>query len=599
MAFGLRRAHVTLVTASSLAENHNKSGFMWRLAAIAIILLLSRQSVGPESILQSSVNPAVQGGNPLCAAASDSALCILVESTELLPLQNADHLQDLRKFYRDSNYSLAWFRANGPTSQAQAVIQILEDADRDGLSPNDYDALRWKDQLVRLNQTSAPPAADLARFDMSLTIAVMRYISDLCCGRVDPKLLGVHLDVPARSFSMAEFLRNRVIASADLRNTFKTIEPPYGGYWRTKAALQHYLDLAAEGDGEPLPMPVMSIHPGEAYSGLNALTQRLRLLGDLPANFSWQAGSNVYEGSVVKAVQRFQRRHGLTADGVIGSATFKQLTLPLNYRIRQLQLTLERWRWMPQDLPSHLIAVNIPESVLRAYDDHHASLTMRVIVGKAFHDRQTPVFQDVMEYLIFRPYWNVPAKIVREEVVPSIQKNNTFLAAHHFELVDNQGRPVLQRSVSTSMLQELSEGKLRVRQKPGPDNSLGLVKFVFPNHFDVYLHGTPEQQLFSRSRRDFSHGCIRVEDPAALAEWVLKNDRSWNRSRIESTMNGASTITVTLSQPIHVLILYGTAFAEEDGDILFFDDIYGLDSELEQALARRSANSTTRSGGLQ
>jgi murein L,D-transpeptidase YcbB/YkuD len=149
------------------------------------------------------------------------------------------------------------------------------------------------------------------------------------------------------------------------------------------------------------------------------------------------------------------------------------------------------------------------------------------------------------------------------------------------------------------MLQELSEGKLRVRQKPGPDNSLGLVKFVFPNHFDVYLHGTPEQQLFSRSRRDFSHGCIRVEDPAALAEWVLKNDRSWNRSRIESTMNGASTITVTLSQPIHVLILYGTAFAEEDGDILFFDDIYGLDSELEQALARRSANSTTRSGGLQ
>ena len=550
-------------------------------------------------MLQSSPTPVVQGGNSLCAAASDSALCILVESTDLLPLPNADRLQELRKFYRDSSYSLAWFRANRPTTQAEAVIQILENAARDGLSPNDYEALRWKDQFVRISQTPAPSAEDMARLDTDLTMAVMRYISDLCCGRVDPKLLGVHLDVPARSFSMAEFLRNQVIGAADLSKTFRTVEPPYGGYWRTRAALEHYLDLATEGDGDPLPIPAMSIHAGESYSGLNALTQRLRLLGDLPATVHLQSGSNVYEGDVVKAVQHFQRRHGLTPDGTIGSATFKQLTLPLNYRVRQLQLTLERWRWMPPDLPSRLIAVNIPESVLRAYDDHHASLTMRVIVGKAFNDRQTPVFQDVMEYVTFRPYWNVPAKIVREEVVPSIQKNNAFLAAHHFEVVDNQGRPVLQRSVSTSMLQELRAGKLRVRQKPGPDNSLGLVKFVFPNHFDVYLHGTPEQQLFSRSRRDFSHGCIRVEDPAALAEWVLKNDRSWSRSRIESAMNGNSTISVPLAQPIRVLILYGTAFAEENGDVLFFDDIYGLDSELEQALARRSASTATRSAGLQ
>jgi murein L,D-transpeptidase YcbB/YkuD len=224
---------------------------------------------------------------------------------------------------------------------------------------------------------------------------------------------------------------------------------------------------------------------------------------------------------------------------------------------------------------------------------------MRVIVGKAFHDRQTPVFQDVMEYLTFRPYWNVPAKIVREELIPSIQKNNSFLAAHHFEIVDSYGRPVLQRSVSASLLQELRQGKLRIRQKPGRDNSLGLVKFVFPNHYDVYLHGTPEQQLFSRSRRDFSHGCIRVEDPAALARWLLQNDPTWNRSRIESAMNGASTISVSFSQPVRVLILYGTAFVEENGDVLFFEDIYGLDSKLERALARRTVLPAIHSGGLQ
>lgn len=572
---------------------------MWRLAAVAIILFLSRQCVGPESMLQSNLSPAMHAGDSRCATASNSGLCTLVESTELLPLPNADHLQDLRKFYRESNYNLAWFRATRPTMQAQAVIQVLENADSDGLSPDDYDALRWRDQLSRFSQTAAPSAADLAQLDSSLTLAVLRYISDLCCGRVDPKLLDFHLDVPPRSVDTAVFLRNQVIGAADLSKTFKTIEPPYAGYRRTKAAFQHYLDLAAEGDGEPLLMPARSIHPGDTYSGLNALTQRLRLLGDLPANFPLQAGSNVYEDSLVKAVRQFQRRHGLTPDGVIGSATFKQLALPLKYRVQQLQLTLERWRWLPRDLPSRLIAVNIPESVLRAYDDHRASLTMRVIVGKAFNDRQTPVFQDDVEFVIFRPYWNLPPKIVREELVPSVEKNNAFLAAHNFEIVDSHGRPLLLRSVSTSLLQQLREGKLRVRQKPGPENSLGLVKFVFPNHYDVYLHGTPEQQLFSRSRRDFSHGCIRVEDPAALAVWVLKNDASWNSGRIESAMNGNSTIAVPLPHPIRVLILYGTAFAEENGDILFSDDIYGLDSKLEQALARRSPRAATRSGGLQ
>jgi murein L,D-transpeptidase YcbB/YkuD len=290
---------------------------------------------------------------------------MLVESAEFPPLHGPEHSQELVKFYRDSNYSPAWIRANRPTIQAHAVIQILEDADRDGLSPNDYDALHWKDQLARLSQGAPPAEADLAHFDIGLSMAVMRYISDLCCGRVNPQLLDFHLDVTPGSFDIARFLRNQVIASADLIITFKTIEPPYAGYWRTKVALQHYLDLAAEGDGEPLPTPAMPIRPGETYLGLSALRRRLQLLGDLPAHVTSQA-PNVYDGDVVQAVQMFQRRHGLTPDGTIGSATFKQLTLPLKCRVKQLQLTLERWRWLPRDLPSRLIAVNIPESVLRA-----------------------------------------------------------------------------------------------------------------------------------------------------------------------------------------------------------------------------------------
>jgi L,D-transpeptidase YcbB len=557
---------------------------MWRSLRISLILFLL---VTPFRHLGNSLQ---QRDDWRCATAANTPLCLLIESSAISPLQHSADIQELRQFYRSGNYTLAWFQGNRPTPQARAVIQILQNADREGLAPDDYGATRWRDLLVQLSQPEGARNNDLAPLDVELTLSVLKYASHLCCGRVDPRLLDFHLGVQNRPVHLAEFMRNQVIRAQNLDDVFQTIEPPYAGYRRTKAALQQYLDLAKDGEGERLPKLAKTIRPGDPFSGLQVLEQRLRRLGDLATNAPIDPSADHYEGLAVRAVEQFQRRHGLNADGTIDAATYNQLKVPLKYRVKQLQLTLERWRWIPVDLPSRLIAVNIPESVLRAYDDHHPSLSMRVIVGKAFHDRQTPVFQDSMEYLIFRPYWNVPAKIVREELIPSIKKNSAFLGAHHFEVVDLQGRPVLQQSVSTAMLQDLRDGKLRVRQKPGPDNSLGLIKFVFPNYYDVYLHGTPEQQLFSRARRDFSHGCIRVEDPEALAEWVLKKDQSWDRSRIESAVNGNTTISVTLSQPIPVLILYGTAFVEENGKVLFFQDIYGFDSRLEQALSRRSSS---------
>jgi murein L,D-transpeptidase YcbB/YkuD len=257
----------------------------------------------------------------------------------------------------------------------------------------------------------------------------------------------------------------------------------------------------------------------------------------------------------------------------------------LSRRIVQLQLTLERWRWLPPDLPQRLIAVNVPEFQLRAFDDHHPSLAMRVVVGKAFPEHQTPVFEDEVKYLIFRPYWNVPIGITRKELIPEIKKNPAYLEKHGFEVVNHKGQAV-SGVADRVVLARLNSGEYEIRQKPGPGNSLGLIKFVFPNNYDVYLHGTPERALFAHSQRAFSHGCVRIENPEALAAWVLRDDPAWTDTRIQAAMNATDPTRVKLLKPIPVLVLYGTALVDENEEVHFFADIYGQDALLERALAR-------------
>jgi len=313
------------------------------------------------------------------------------------------------------------------------------------------------------------------------------------------------------------------------------------------------------------------------------LAAKLRRLGDLAEDASFPPQPDLYAGALVDAVRNFQSRHGLAPDGRIGEETFRQLSTPLALRVRQLQFALERFRWLPSGLKPPLVVVNIPEYQLRAYEDHRV-LSMKVIVGKAF-DRQTPVFADEMEYVIFRPYWYVPARIVREEIVPLLQKRPNYLMKHQMEVVDHQGTVITDGTVDKDTLRQLLAGRLEIRQRPGPQNSLGLVKLVFPNQYDVYLHGTPERELFSRTRRDFSHGCIRVEDAPALAAWALSSDPSWSSERIHTVMSGDETLQVNLPRHIPVMIVYGTVVVEDSGEVRFFNDVYGLDDALGHALA--------------
>jgi murein L,D-transpeptidase YcbB/YkuD len=497
----------------------------------------------------------------------------------------SDYSQLMTEFYQSYGYSLPWVRGMEPTRQAQQVIAILKNADQEGLFAEDYDGSRWGDRVAKLKPTARQPSeADAVRFDAALTVCVMRYVSDLHIGKVNPKHFGFGFDIAAKKYDLPGFLKKDVVDASDVAGIMAQVEPPYPGYRRTIKALQTYLELAKEYDGEPLPAVKGTIAPGDSYPGVPRLIRFLRLVGDLPAGANVPEDETIYQGPLVDAVKSFQSRHGRDPDGRIGAQTLADLNVPLKQRVRQMQLTLERWRWMPDAYQKAPIVVNIPEFRLRAYDEKFKiALTMNVVVGKAY-DHSTPVFEEKMAYVVFRPYWNVPYSIAKAEYLSRVARDPDYLSKKGFEVVNSRQEVVTSGTVTSDVLEQLRAGKLFLRQAPGPKNSLGLVKFIFPNDYSVYMHDTPAQEFFSKSRRDFSHGCIRLGKPADLAVWVLRDNPGWNMDRVRAAMNGGATQQVNLAHRIPVLIVYGTVIVTEDGTVHFYDDIYGHDASLEEVL---------------
>jgi murein L,D-transpeptidase YcbB/YkuD len=507
----------------------------------------------------------------------------------------SDYREAVRSFYVASGNALAWSSQGllsgvQPTPAALAAIAELEKADSKGLRAADYDGGRWQARLARLAQSGSPPT-DVSResFDLALTVCLMRYLSDLRGGRVNPQAVPFELQLGDKEYDLPQFLRDQILEAkpADLPGLIAGVEPPYEGYRRLEQTVQVYAALAAKDSAAPLPKPAKSIAPGDPYPGLPRLVEFLKMVGDLPANAQTPLDPPIYQEPVVTAVKSFQLRHGLDSDGRLGRATIAAMNVPLSWRAEQLRLTLERWRWAPQVFGQPPIIVNVPEFTLRARGpDNHTQLKMRVVVGGALGHR-TPVFGAQLRYLIFRPYWNVPMSIQRNELAPKIRDDREYLASNDYEVVTRSGDVVTNGAVDDQVLAQLEAGRLFIRQRPGPQNSLGLVKFLFPNPYDVYMHSTPAIALFEKSRRDFSHGCIRVQDPVALAVWALRGNPGWDRDRVIAVMNGsADNVRVNLVQPIPVLIVYGTAVAAQDTKVYFYNDIYGYDAELEQELAR-------------
>ncbi len=526
---------------------------------------------------------------PGCRTARKVALSIDTPShaSELQPLVTVKTLPGLRwpdfsdiqpavqKFYENSNYALAWSKDGKPTATAREFLEQIQNAASKGLGPDDYDAPLLAQRIGQLGS-----AQDAAQFDAAMTVDAMRFVSDLHRGRINPQHFSFDIKSEQKDLDLADFFTNKAIASTDVPQLITSIEPDSELYRQTEQALVHYLDLAKQQpDATALPMVVKPVATGQSYPAVAQLWQRLQLEGDAPAGDAPAS----YNGALSGAVKNFQHRHGLTEDGKLTSATVKSINVPLSERVTQLGSSLERWRTLPDSHINPRILVNLAEFVLRAYDDqHHLQFSMKVVDGKVAGDHQTPVFTQTMKYLIFRPYWNVPVDIAKKELVPHMEANPGYLEAKNYEVITNKG--VLQTSYNVN---EVAHGMVMVREKPGPRNSLGLVKFMFPNEYDIYLHSTPEVHLFERTVRDFSHGCVRVQEPDKLAAWVLEGQDDWTLEKVQEAMNnGEDNKQINLKKTLPVVMFYLTAMPGDDGQIHFFEDIYGYDADLQGLLAK-------------
>jgi L,D-transpeptidase YcbB len=553
-------------------------------SVLILIMVVTREPTRASGLL--AQQHAVFDG-PTLTPAGVSALHAIADSARNEDLHRpnfAPYKAEFSKFYEANGYSLAWLQNGQVRSQGLAVIEVLEHANSRGLELEDYDASRWPMRLSKLRQN--PSEQDLVLFDTALTVSAMRYIRAVHVGRVNPKEFNFQLDNGEGQFSLAEFVQNRIANGTDPAAEFQKLEPPFPGYRKLLALLPVYEGYASKDDGEKLQTTVKTVRPGQPYASLARLGRFLQLIGDIPTSTQLDPNATIYDGAFVEGVKHYQDRHGENPTGELDARTINELNTPPAARIAQIKLTLERWRWVPHSFAQPPIVVNLPEYRLRAMNpDGTVSFYKNVIIGKAY-GHKSPVFEKEIQYVVFRPYWEIPPSIQRNEIVPHIQKDPNYLAKNNFQVITAKGDVVTENVVSPEVLDGIKTGHLMVRQKPGPTNSLGLVKIIFPNPDNVYLHGTDEPQLFSPDVRDYSHGCIRVEQPADLVAWVLRNNPGWDLERVKASMNGdKENLQVNLATRIPVLIVYGTAAVNEENQIRFFDDIYGYDAALEKALA--------------
>ena len=486
---------------------------------------------------------------------------------------------EVREFYRRTG-GLAWVRDGAATPQALALAARLEGAGLKGLDPLDYDGDLWAGRMAALGTGPAQEA-----FDVAFTASLTRYASHLQIGRIHPATLNQKVGAASKRVPMADLLVD--LASApDPGARLDQIEPPYLGYRALLAQLPRYLELAGQ------PFTVLSaprrLTPGRAYAGAGLLAGRLTALGDLTAEEARTLRPGRYDPALAMAVKRFQGRHGDRPDGLLGGKTLAQLNTPYKERLEQIQLTLERWRWVALDPGKRLIWVNLPAFNLVALTPKEASytwdLSSKVVVGEAF-GHETHVLAGKVNTVVFRPFWNVPASIILHDILPALRKNSKYLARNDFEIVRGYEDPGPAVAQTPAAIRALAAGKLQLRQRPGKNNSLGLVKLLFPNSQDIYLHDTPAQGGFASLRRDASHGCIRVEKAAELAAWVLRDDPAWDLEKVKAAMAAdGPSMKVAVTAPVQVMIVYATATVDGSGRIYFYNDIYGNDGSLKKAL---------------
>jgi murein L,D-transpeptidase YcbB/YkuD len=488
------------------------------------------------------------------------------------------------RFYQMRKYEPAWTRDGYPLPAAEALAKAVKGADAEGLQPRNYHLERIESSLGDIRQVQArnerPDAAKTIELEFLLSDAYLVYAAHLLNGRVNPETL--HAEewtiYPTR-FNLARHL-STALDGGDVEGSLKALLPAQHGYDRLKTALIVYRGLAERG-GWPVIPGDGRLEKGMKSDRISALRSRLKVTGEMPA--SVDGTSDLFDEAVEEAVKKFQLSHGLLDDGIIGTRTLRALNVPVEKRIRQIELNLERWRWLPQNLGNPYVMVNIAGYGLEVVENESPVLTMKIVVGTAY--QKTPVFSGKMTYIEMNPYWNVPHSIATEETLEKIQKDPNFLAKENMKVLTagQTGEAVNPASIDWLALSE-NNFPYRLRQEPGPRNPLGRIKFMFPNKHSVYLHDTSDPQLFRKERREFSHGCIRIEKPMEMAAFVMKGNKEWPIEKIKAVLKTKETTVANLSKPIPVHILYFTAWGNGDGTTHFLEDIYRRDERLDRAL---------------
>jgi murein L,D-transpeptidase YcbB/YkuD len=490
-------------------------------------------------------------------------------------------------FYEHRGFSPAWSDDNGPLPRVQHLLQTIREAHLEGLRASDYHLSRiecllaeLRKNMVEKNMFSPERLADL---DLLLTDSFLVYASHLSAGRVNPETVHTEWIVDSRTVDLPSILQ-RALDSDQITKVLKGLLPPHPGYNKLRQTLINYRDIATKG-GWPSVRPGKKIKVGDQDGSIVLLRRRLIISGDLqPSNDS---ESDLFDHALDVAVQRFQRRHGLAVDGIVGTRTQAALNLSVEERLRQIELNMERWRWLHHDLGNRYVVVNAANFQLEVVENNQTVMPMRAVVGRFY--RRTPVFSSKMTCLVLNPYWRIPPNIARRDILPRIRRDPDYLIRQKIRIFqgwDPKAPEIEPENIDWRHV-EARGFTYKFRQDPGPFNPLGRVKFMFPNKFNVYIHDTPARELFQRSKRDFSSGCIRIERPIDLAVYLLGDNPRWTRQRIQDEIDSGINQVVLLPRPIMVHLLYWTAWVDADGTIEFREDIYGRDRLLDQALKEK------------
>jgi L,D-transpeptidase YcbB len=463
--------------------------------------------------------------------------------------------QQFNDFYQDRNYAYAWFDSAGLAEQALNFNNLQQNYISSFSDSSIYNALL--DSLLQsFQQKDASKKfvnTQVLETELLLTGQFFQYAAKVYKGSdIDAAELGWF--IPRKKIDL-----HALLDSTLQHKSAETYAPQNSQYKRLQEYVQTYSRLSKENGFDSIPSLKKSLRKGDSSEIVLTIKKHLQLLGDLPQN----DGSAIFDTTLVLATKQYQRRMGLTEDGVIGNKMIAELNVPIKQRLRQILINLERLRWMPPEKDTNYILVNIPEFMMHVYDSGRLQFNINVIVGTAANN--TVIFSDRLQYVVFSPYWNVPESIVRGEILPGIKKNPNYLAKHNMEIVKQASVPV-------------------IRQLPGPANSLGLVKFLFPNNYNIYFHDTPNRNLFSQSSRSFSHGCIRIAEPKKMAQYLLRTDSSWTNEKIDSAMHLKKEKWVPLKKSVPVFIVYFTAWVDKDGQLNFRKDIYKHDEKMAMKL---------------